>query len=114
MRVSDGSSDVCSSDLAGPFRWLVGGFYLDRAEGFNQTINFRALPPPTSQAGNVFFEDTRTATEQYAAFGEASYDILPNQIGRASCRERVCKYVSNSVVAVALKKQTPERTIQKT
>src|SRR3546814_14247050 len=108
MRVSDGSSDVCSSDLAGPFRWLVGGFYLDRAERFNQTINFRALPPPTSQAGNVFFEDTRTATEQYAAFGEASYDILPNltatagvrlskanrsvEIGRASCRERVCQY----------------------
>src|SRR3546814_11489593 len=27
------------------------------------------------------------------------------QIGRASCRERVCQYVSISVVAVALKKQ---------
>src|SRR3546814_16308706 len=28
------------------------------------------------------------------------------QIGRASCRERVCQYVSISVVAVSLKKKT--------
>src|SRR3546814_14615504 len=28
-----------------------------------------------------------------------------DQIGRASCRERVCKYVSISVVAVSLKKK---------
>src|SRR3546814_18202618 len=28
-----------------------------------------------------------------------------NKIGRASCRERVCKYVSISVVAVSLKKK---------
>src|SRR3546814_11124895 len=27
----------------------------------------------------------------------------PAEIGRASCRERVCQYVSNSVVAVSLK-----------
>src|SRR3546814_20252088 len=29
-------------------------------------------------------------------------DQLPRQIGRASCRERVCQYVSISVVAVSL------------
>src|SRR3546814_18465094 len=28
---------------------------------------------------------------------------MPRQIGRASCRERVCQYVSISVVAVSLK-----------
>src|SRR3546814_16073263 len=42
-----------------------------------------------------------------------------HQIGRASCRERVCQYVSISVVAVSLKKKTTEtqknkRTKQKT
>src|SRR3546814_17643958 len=31
--------------------------------------------------------------------------LLPGQIGRASCRERVCQYVSISVVAVSLKKK---------
>src|SRR3546814_14714277 len=29
----------------------------------------------------------------------------PSQIGRASCRERVCQYVSHSVVAVSLRKK---------
>ncbi|MHA4836403.1 TonB-dependent receptor [Sphingopyxis sp. MSC1_008] len=75
-----------ASTGTGRFRWLVGGFYLDRVENFNQTINFRALPPPTSQAGNVFFEDTRTTTEQYAAFGELSYDILPSLTATAGVR----------------------------
>src|SRR3546814_16353476 len=32
-------------------------------------------------------------------------DARDGQIGRASCRERVCQYVSISVVAVSLKKQ---------
>src|SRR3546814_13091215 len=32
------------------------------------------------------------------------------KIGRASCRERVCQYVSISVVAVAYKKQTERLT----
>src|SRR3546814_13620209 len=34
------------------------------------------------------------------------------QIGRASCRERVCQYVSISVVAVSLKKKHINRTKQ--
>src|SRR3546814_21011510 len=33
-------------------------------------------------------------------------DYLGDEIGRASCRERVCQYVSISVVAVSLKKKT--------
>src|SRR3546814_17446512 len=32
-------------------------------------------------------------------------DLYDEQIGRASCRERVCQYVEISVVAVSLKKQ---------
>src|SRR3546814_17571218 len=35
---------------------------------------------------------------------DASAGVL-EQIGRASCRERVCQYVSISVVAVSLKKK---------
>src|SRR3546814_18745236 len=31
---------------------------------------------------------------------------LPGEIGRASCRDRVCQYVSISVVAVSLKKES--------
>src|SRR3546814_13089453 len=34
----------------------------------------------------------------------------PNKIGRASCRERVCQYVSISVVAGTLKKKNTKTT----
>src|SRR3546814_12223795 len=34
----------------------------------------------------------------------------PVEIGRASCRERVCQYVSISVVAVSLQKNTQDHT----
>src|SRR3546814_17274606 len=39
--------------------------------------------------------------------GDARIEHLASaEIGRASCRERVCQYVSISVVAVSLKKKT--------
>src|SRR3546814_18949732 len=38
-------------------------------------------------------------------FGDCFSYALAKEIGRASCRERVCQYVSISVVAVALKKK---------
>src|SRR3546814_17639645 len=39
----------------------------------------------------------------------ASQIASGQQIGRASCRERVCKYVSISVVAVSLNKKTANK-----
>src|SRR3546814_15056653 len=39
--------------------------------------------------------------------GRQSYS-LADKIGRASCRERVCRYVEISVVAVSLKKKKSE------
>src|SRR3546814_14700114 len=46
-------------------------------------------------------------------------DLYVRKIGRASCRERVCQYVSISVVAVSLKKKicrtcTQQRAHKKT
>src|SRR3546814_19957362 len=38
-------------------------------------------------------------------------DFCIRQIGRASCRESVCKYVSISVVAVPLEKQTDKKCV---
>src|SRR3546814_20766842 len=37
--------------------------------------------------------------------------LVGPEIGRASCRERVCQYVSISVVAVSLKKKKTTRAI---
>src|SRR3546814_14999154 len=44
------------------------------------------------------FEKAGTITVEITVEGIAS------TIGRATCRERVCQYVSNSLVAVSLKK----------
>src|SRR3546814_12559036 len=64
--------------------------------------------------GRTFFPtDTPTVELLYSLAGFAiGFGFRPlgaalfgYQIGRASCRERVCQYVSLSVVAVSLKKQ---------
>src|SRR3546814_20074875 len=88
MRISDWSSDVCSSDL--PYR--AGA----------------AAP----LAGGIVFVDPR-----HEAAGARA--ILPREdgraeLGRASCRARVCQYVSISVVAVSLKQNTTTLNIQTT
>src|SRR3546814_13468439 len=83
MRISDWSSDVCSSDLRdhiwevygateGLVRcWIGGREWLERPGSVGRPIGGGRL-----------------------------------QIGRASGRERVCQYVEITVVAVSLKKET--------
>src|SRR3546814_6293184 len=65
MRISDWSSDVCSSDLAHVFTFSSG------------------------EKGNAPCFDCSQVARAF-------------KIGRASCRDRVCQYVSISVVAVSL------------
>src|SRR3546814_1812881 len=67
MRISDWSSDVCSSDLDGP-----GG----------RRGRSRA---PRRRRGRV--------GSSGPAGGPAHADAPGDEIGRASCRERVCQYV---------------------
>src|SRR3546814_20828941 len=107
MRISDWSSDVCSSDL------------LETAALFLQ----RALMVAGRVAGAVEQRAERThQQDDEHQRQEARHERPPpcrmfihekpvrhRQIGRASCRERVCQDVSISVVAVSLKKKT-ERT----
>src|SRR3546814_8108908 len=73
MRISDWSSDVCSSDLAASGTSALCGRCV--------VAPFRpaALPP------------TPVGTEQSVAV--IPYAKEQGQIGRASCRERVCQYV---------------------
>src|SRR3546814_7138071 len=91
MRISDWSSDVCSSDLA-PTTTYAATIYADivLADGGAIPIDAEA--------------DERAI---YVAEGDASLDGLPldpmtlyalrpgvaAKIGRASCRESVCQYV---------------------
>src|SRR3546814_12460190 len=95
MRISDWSSDVCSSDL------LTHLVDLPRQlrDGGLQTpdqLRFRESGIGPVLARLQHHEHVRDAGWR---------DVGADQIGRASCRERVCKYVSISVVAVSLKKK---------
>src|SRR3546814_17834427 len=96
MRISDWSSDVCSSDLVG----TADTFYLD-----GPAHRLQAVLDRLGAKSSFRFVPGRTHFDLYAE-GEDKMALLKAiEIGRASCRERVCKYVSISGVAVYLKKK---------
>src|SRR3546814_16704487 len=104
MRISDWSSDVCSSDLRtkarpSPIRGAADQAVLDRIEmqviqvpreiiGIaDHVIEISALPePPVLHARQPRSQRALEASDQHR-------DIGPGKIGRASCRERECQYV---------------------
>src|SRR3546814_20338975 len=92
MRMSDWSSDVCSSVLA-----------CGTGRGYAPT------GPDPSAYGRA------TGSEPWGPYIRAAADRfdVPEawvravmQMGRASCRERVCQYVSITVVGGSLRKKT--------
>src|SRR3546814_18528136 len=108
MRISDWSSDVCSSDL--PLTLCRDAVELRLEQGALRVQHF----------------DIAGITLVVAPLGEPQR-VLPGldlvgfrreplagglQIGRAACRERVCRYVSISVVPVVLKKKTNDTNIE--
>src|SRR3546814_19702209 len=96
MRISDWSSDVCSSDLK--HRLLTVARQPSR-DGLAPSRRALAGAPP----GEAFPFLPHAEPAQ-----PASRSMLPHrcrQIGRASGRERVCQYGLISVVDVSLKKK---------
>src|SRR3546814_20075206 len=98
MRISDWSSDVCSSDLVEKLR-------LEKQTGHTEadlvitTITYLGL---LSDAGILAPYETAHWDEfdERFLYGDPDswtavvYEIFPHStIGRASCRERVCQYV---------------------
>src|SRR3546814_4422433 len=81
MRISDWSSDVCSSDLGNGASILD-----DMVVGDNQTARGIDHEPGARR-------DPRRQCLVGHAEEEAIIRIAQQQIGRASCRERVCQYV---------------------
>src|SRR3546814_6681129 len=96
MLISDWSSDVCSSDL-----WEEAG----KGDRF-MSITTRIEVKPLSDACGAEIVGADLGTELpkpvVDEIQQAWYDH--QAIGRASCRERVCQYVSSSVVDVTIKK----------
>src|SRR3546814_17916852 len=88
MRISDWSSDVCSSDLR-----LHG-------EGIATRLVIHVVQQLVGQ--HIAVDITRIGCRHHRL------GVAQHEIGRASCRERVCQSVSIWVVAVSLKKTTVE------
>src|SRR3546814_19452300 len=99
MRISDWSSDVCSSDLTqvDPHLLCHGNQVHAIGGGAAEDPRLQALDELEVLLGLGDAEREECSTDPLDAL---------DQIGRASCRERVCQSVSNSVVAVSLKKNT--------
>src|SRR3546814_19090479 len=93
MRISDWSSDVCSSDLSKVDHLIIGGGMA------NTFLAARGVDVGKSLCEHDLV-DTANAIFEAA---DAAGCTIHLQIGRASCRERVCPYVLISVVAVSLK-----------
>src|SRR3546814_13145688 len=113
MRISDWSSDVCSSDLVAVWHSPSGTPPGDGSAlgGPQEGRPLAAAVEHEVGAGGVGGE--RAGQEDHGA-GDVVGRAEPGgghggEIGRASCRERVCQYVSISVVAVSLKNKNTTR-----
>src|SRR3546814_15850058 len=100
MRISDWSSDVCSSDLADPDQDERRTLHHELAPAV-EVGERRDEEMVERAAGIVAHGEEKQEAGQH---GERDRQQRRRKIGRASCRERVCQYVSISVVAVSLKK----------
>src|SRR3546814_15382773 len=100
MRISDLSSDVCSSDLPDA---PAADYGSDRLFAL-LTLDGEDVSRLTQQADALV-----AAGQPMVRITLASKDLIGQEffrweaIGRASCRERVCQYVYTSVVAVSSK-----------
>src|SRR3546814_16881868 len=100
MRISDWSSDVCSSDLCyrikGPLAkdWYVNQFLYIPDDDGDQGLELVVSKVEDSMAELRVVRDYRAAKTSvwgiHAKNREQNFAL--NQIGRATCRERVCQY----------------------
>src|SRR3546814_16106719 len=119
VRISDWSSDVCSSDLDGvepSVSTVIDGVVIGRSAAsffdFNDIERIEVLRGPqgtlfgkNSSAGalNVvtgkpdLYDSSLEASASYGTFDDvrlkATGSVVLDQIGRAACRERVCRDV---------------------
>src|SRR3546814_3642014 len=109
MRISDWSSDVCSSDLEIRQEILMAekanirtGYRTDEKQAMRHTVARELRPEHLLEnvEGQIVIIDDCT---------DGTIAAPHDEIGRATCRERVCQYVEISGVAVSLKKKKNTR-----
>src|SRR3546814_1417317 len=93
MRISDWSSDVCSSDL--PEKQEDARFLVDAAS-YNILATQLAQEATNSAYSASVVQMARDILEEHEAMAKELKKLARGEkikIGRASCRERVCQYV---------------------
>src|SRR3546814_18433138 len=100
MRISDWSSDVCSSDLRGTLahQGFEGEHHI---LGLYRLAVMEACLRAQVEAHPAVVRSLFYLFCQKAVDGEGLVQAV-GEIGRASCRERVCTYELIAVVAVSL------------
>src|SRR3546814_9981116 len=98
MRISDWSSDVCSSDLEIPSRTISNGINRSPAGHATQDAppRYAAIKQSISNAvrdGSLKPGDRVPSEAELVEKFDVSRMTANRAIGRASCRERVCQYV---------------------
>src|SRR3546814_13433594 len=99
MRISDGSSDVCSSDLLTGVEALFAPdgqiFESGGVEGNFAHYRDHHLGPELKEFKSFIFRNYKISvrSEGDVAIATETYSFSIVQIGRASGRERVCQYV---------------------
>src|SRR3546814_19718808 len=100
MRISDWSSDVCSSDLKTIKKKATAIAQNDEKPGRHD--HWPNAPPPAHAPEST---TGPPATKKPGPIARKTSAAIQGarENGRASCRDRECQYVKISVVAVALK-----------
>src|SRR3546814_2532005 len=97
MRISDWSSDVCSSDLMMALLIARGEMKADEeiiSEGITGSLFSGRMVDRTKVGSFDAFIPEISGTAYLTGLHQFLIDPEdPQQIGRASCRERVCQYV---------------------
>src|SRR3546814_11317029 len=111
MRISDWSSDVCSSDLFGGIVYDPSNYaqnVLTAARSL-QAVN-NQIRQIENQAQSLINQAKNLTSLPVSTLSTLQQQVQQTrqQIGRGSSRERVCQYVWISVVAVSFKKQHTE------
>src|SRR3546814_13444264 len=113
MRIRDWSSDVCSSDLNGIKMCRPGARPIGAEPGLVEIRDAVATEVVGDRTGQVTEQDVLADYAAHllslAPLQGRRLKLVPDaghgHIGRAPCRERVCQYVSISVVASSLQKK---------
>src|SRR3546814_8567710 len=96
MRISDWSSDVCSSDLLKPWQYdvlVTENMFGDILSDLIAAMVGGMGMAPSGDIGDHYglFQPAHGSAPDIAGKGIANPTAM--KIGRASCRERVCQYV---------------------